>query len=140
MVSSEHNWANMSETISPQMLVLASRPLGCCSFQNILTNPIISQINTLLLPYFISFPYFTIPLHILQLISFTNTTPKCTLHSVFSKGNFTRENSQRRFLAKQSVCFDVVSNSYNSVPTLQLRSSVRIITCMKTVYAANATC
>ena len=29
--------------------------LGCCYFQNILKNPIISQINTLLLPYFISY-------------------------------------------------------------------------------------
>ena len=60
MESSEHNWANISETICPEMLVLAaaSRPLGCCSFQNILTNPIISQINTLLLPYLISY-YFS---------------------------------------------------------------------------------
>ena len=53
MESSEHNWANISETICCQFL--ASRPLGRCSFQNILTNPIISQINTLLLPYFISY-------------------------------------------------------------------------------------
>ena len=45
MESSEHNWANISETICPEMLV----------FQNILTNPIISQINTLLLPYLISY-------------------------------------------------------------------------------------
>ena len=38
-------------------LVLASKieSLGSCSFQNILTSPIISQINTLLLPYFISY-------------------------------------------------------------------------------------
>ena len=46
MESSEHNWANISETICPEMQVLASRPLGCCSFQNILTNPIFSQIKT----------------------------------------------------------------------------------------------
>ena len=39
----------------PKCQFLASRPLGCYSFQNILTNPIISQINTLLLPYFISY-------------------------------------------------------------------------------------
>ena len=38
----------------PKCQFLANRPLGCCSFQNILTNPITSQINTLLLPYFIS--------------------------------------------------------------------------------------
>ena len=55
MESLEHNCANISETICPEMLVLASRPLGHCSFQNILTNPIISQINTLLLPYLISY-------------------------------------------------------------------------------------
>ena len=41
--SSEHNWTNMLRNGD-----------GCSSFQNILTNPIISQINTLLLPYFIS--------------------------------------------------------------------------------------
>ena len=52
-------------------------PLGCCSFQNILTNPIISQINTLLLPYL----FLTIPRR-LQLISSTTMTPKCTLRSV----------------------------------------------------------
>ena len=39
----------------PKSQFLASRPLGCCSFQNILTNPIMSQINTLLLPYSISY-------------------------------------------------------------------------------------
>ena len=40
------------------LFVLSSRPLGCCFFQNILTNSIISQINALLcllLPYFISY-------------------------------------------------------------------------------------
>ena len=58
MESSKHNWANMSETICPEMLVFGSRPLGRCSFQNILTNPIISQTNTSLLPYFISY-YFS---------------------------------------------------------------------------------
>ena len=55
MESSEHNWASISETICPEMLVFGSRSLGCCFFQNILTNPIISQINALLLPYFISY-------------------------------------------------------------------------------------
>ena len=55
MESSEHNWANISKTICHEMLVLARRSLGYGSFQNILTNPIISQINTLLLPYFISY-------------------------------------------------------------------------------------
>ena len=39
----------------PKCQFLASRPLGGSSFQNILTNPIISQINTLLLPYLISY-------------------------------------------------------------------------------------
>ena len=55
----------------------SNRTLGYFCFQNILTNPTISQINTLLLPYFI----LTIPLH-LQLISSTTTKPKCTLRSV----------------------------------------------------------
>ena len=40
---------------APKCQFLASRPLGCCSFQNILTNPIISQIDTLLSPYIISY-------------------------------------------------------------------------------------
>ena len=59
----------------PKCQFLASRPLGCSSFQNILTNPIISQINTLLLPYFISY-------YSSALISSTTMTPKCTLRSV----------------------------------------------------------
>ena len=81
MKSSEHNWANLSETFFvPKCQFLASRPLGCCSFQNILTNPIISQINILLLPYFIS--YYSSAFTII-LISSTTTTPKCTLRSVF---------------------------------------------------------
>ena len=54
--------------------LISQRPLGCCSFQNILTNPIISQINTSLLPYFIS--YYS--------SAFTTRTPKCTLRSVLS--------------------------------------------------------
>ena len=55
MESSEHNWANTSETICPEMLVFGKQAFGCFSFQNILTNPIISQINTSLLPYLISY-------------------------------------------------------------------------------------
>ena len=55
---------------------MASRPLGSCFFQNILINPIFSQINTLLLTYFISYysSAFTIN-------HFPTTTPKCTLRS-----------------------------------------------------------
>ena len=32
MELSEHNLANISEMICAEMLILASRPLGCCSF------------------------------------------------------------------------------------------------------------
>ena len=53
---------------------MASWPLGCCSFQNILTNPIISQTDTLLPPYIIS--YYSSAFTIIS----TTTTPKCTLH------------------------------------------------------------
>ena len=67
------------------MLVFASRPLGCCSFQNILTNPIISQINTLLLPYFISYYSSAV----------TTATPRCTLRSILC-----------------SLCFLLFSNNY----------------------------
>ena len=56
------------------MLVLASTPLGYCSFQNILTNPIISQMDTL--SYIISYYSSAIT------INSTTTTRKCTLHSV----------------------------------------------------------
>ena len=51
-------WSHQSITgliARRQVRPVASRPVGCCSFQNILTNPIISQINTLLLPYLISY-------------------------------------------------------------------------------------
>ena len=54
-MESEHNWADISRGICPECQFLTSRPLGCYSFQDILTNPIISQINTFLLPYFISY-------------------------------------------------------------------------------------
>ena len=54
MESSEHGLISQRQFV-PKCQFLASRPLGCCSFQNILTNPIISQINTVLLPYFISY-------------------------------------------------------------------------------------
>ena len=47
MCANPDNWTNILEKIFPEMLVLASRPLRCCSFQNILTKPILSQINTL---------------------------------------------------------------------------------------------
>ena len=53
---------------------LTSRPLRYCSFQNILTNSIISQIDTL--PYFISYYSSAIT------INSTTTTPNCTLLSV----------------------------------------------------------
>ena len=80
-------WSHQSITglisqrpFAPKCQFLASRPLGSYSFQNILTNPIISQINTLLLPYFIS--YYSSPFTINQ---FHTTKPKCTLHSVLLK-------------------------------------------------------
>ena len=79
--------------LGPKCQFLASRPLGYFSFQDILTNLIISQINTLLLPYFI----LTIPPH-LQLISSTTTTPKCTLHSV-------------SLWLKQSACFNSLKHA-----------------------------
>ena len=45
MESSEHNWANISETICPTMLVFGKKASWMFFFQNILTNPIISQIQ-----------------------------------------------------------------------------------------------
>ena len=65
MESSEHNWANISETIYPTMLVFGKKASWMCFFQNILTNPIISQIqffmtshfSTLLLSVKLNFSY-----------------------------------------------------------------------------------
>ena len=53
MESSEHNWANISETICPTMLVFGKKASWLCFFQNILTNPIISQIQFFMMSYFI---------------------------------------------------------------------------------------
>ena len=77
MESSQPNWAWISQrqlNIALKCLYLARRPLGYCSFQNILTNPVISQIDTL--SYIISCCSSAIT------INSTTTTPKCTLHSV----------------------------------------------------------
>ena len=85
-------WSHQSITglisqrqFAPKCQFLASRPLGCCSFQNILTNLIILQINTLLLPYFISYYSSAV----------TTATPRCTLRSILC-----------------SLCFLLFSNNY----------------------------
>ena len=44
MESSEHNWANISEAICSQKLLFGKQASQTLFFQNILTNPIISQI------------------------------------------------------------------------------------------------
>ena len=41
----KHNWATISETICPQMLIFGKQASWTLSFQNILTNPIISEIS-----------------------------------------------------------------------------------------------
>ena len=45
MESSQHNWANISETICPELLIFGEKASWTLFFQNILTNPIISQIS-----------------------------------------------------------------------------------------------
>ena len=45
MESPEHNWANISETICPKLLIFGEQAPWTLFFQNILTNPIISQIS-----------------------------------------------------------------------------------------------
>ena len=53
MESSEHNWANISETICPEMLVFGKQAYWMLLFSKYPDKyHIISQINTLLLPYF----------------------------------------------------------------------------------------
>ena len=44
MESLEHNWANISETICPEMLFIGKQASWMLFFQNVLTNPINSQI------------------------------------------------------------------------------------------------
>ena len=50
-----------------------------------------------------------------------------------AKGDATREDPQRRFLVQQRVatlmrhCYDIVSNSYNIVPTLQRCVALKIV-------------
>ena len=45
MESSEHNWVNISETICPELLIFGEQASWTLLFENILTNPIISQIS-----------------------------------------------------------------------------------------------
>ena len=45
MESSEHNWANISETICPKLLIFGEQASWTLFFQNSSTNPIISQIS-----------------------------------------------------------------------------------------------
>ena len=52
MESSEHNWANISETICPTMLVFGKKASWMFFFQTILTNPIISQIQFFMTSHF----------------------------------------------------------------------------------------
>ena len=39
----KHNWATISETICPQMLIFGKKASWTLFFQNILINPIISE-------------------------------------------------------------------------------------------------
>ena len=47
MEFSENNWATISATICPQMLIFGKQASWTLFFQNILTNPIISEISFL---------------------------------------------------------------------------------------------
>ena len=44
---SKHNWATISETICPEMLIFGKEASWTLFFQKILTNPIISEISFL---------------------------------------------------------------------------------------------
>ena len=44
MEFSKHNWATISETICPEMLIFGKWASWTLFFQNILTNPLISEI------------------------------------------------------------------------------------------------
>ena len=45
MEFSKHNWATISETIFPEMLIFDKQASWTLFFQNILTNAIISEIH-----------------------------------------------------------------------------------------------
>ena len=45
MEFSKHNWATILETISPEMLIFGKQASWTLFFQNILTNPIISELS-----------------------------------------------------------------------------------------------
>ena len=47
MEFSKYNWATISETICPEMLIFDKKASWTLFFQNILTNPIISEISSL---------------------------------------------------------------------------------------------
>ena len=47
MEFSKHNWATISETMCPEMLIFGKWASWTLFFQNILTNPIISEISFL---------------------------------------------------------------------------------------------
>ena len=47
MEFSKYNWATISETICPEMLIFGKYASWTLFFQNILTNPIISEISFL---------------------------------------------------------------------------------------------
>ena len=60
MEFSKHNWATISETICPEMLIFGKLASWTLSFQNIPANPIISEISflwrhTLVFYYFITY-------------------------------------------------------------------------------------
>ena len=52
MESSKHNWANISDTICPTMLVFGKKASWMFFVQNILTNLIISQIQFFMTSHF----------------------------------------------------------------------------------------
>ena len=47
MEFSKHNWATISETIGPEMLIVGKSASWTLFFQNIRTNPTISEISFL---------------------------------------------------------------------------------------------
>ena len=49
MESLEHNWANISETICPEMLFIGKQASWMLFFQNVLTNPINSLFDVITL-------------------------------------------------------------------------------------------
>ena len=87
MESSQHNWANISETICPELLIFGEQASWTLFFQNSLTNPIISQISFSMTSHFGTL-FLTTSL-VIQIYDLEHDS-RCERHTVFALKCFRR--------------------------------------------------